>query len=447
MSSTIFNGTSRYSTDFQQVITRAVNIASLPITQLSQQKLKLQDQVTALNGLQASYSAVASVLAGIGTAASSGSIRATSGDSSIASPTVSGSPLAGTYTIDVTSVGTPSTAVSSATLPKITDPSSGGLSTASSITLSINGVDTQLAPGDNSLNSLAAAINNANAGAEATVVNIGGPNAADYRLFLKSSGLGGDTISLKDGTSELLDPLSTGTPAVYTVNGQPSGGISSNSRTVTIAPGLNVDLKGFGTTEIIVSRSTTSLQNALSGFVATFNAAVDATDAQRGKSGGALSGDSIVSSLAGALRNVVSYDTGSSSGIKGLADLGIQFDKSGKLTFDATVVSAFSAGQLASAASFLGDSTTGFLGFATNTLSGVADSTNGIIKASVTSVQETITDEQNRIDDTQRRVDTLRTNLQAKMAAADALIASLEQQVSYFTALFQAERDAARSSN
>src|SRR4051812_40027137 len=100
MSSTIFNGTSRFSTDFAQVINRAVQIASLPITQLSQQKLKLQDQVTALGTLQTKFSAVSSVLTSIGSATSTGAIAAKAADSTIASPTITGSPLPGTYTID-----------------------------------------------------------------------------------------------------------------------------------------------------------------------------------------------------------------------------------------------------------------------------------------------------------------------------------------------------------
>ena len=46
-----FTGGSLFASDLQQVITRAVNIASLPIQQLTNEKSKLSDQSTALSQL------------------------------------------------------------------------------------------------------------------------------------------------------------------------------------------------------------------------------------------------------------------------------------------------------------------------------------------------------------------------------------------------------------
>ncbi len=42
MASTLFSGTSRYSADFVQVIERSVAIASLPLTQMQQQRRENQ---------------------------------------------------------------------------------------------------------------------------------------------------------------------------------------------------------------------------------------------------------------------------------------------------------------------------------------------------------------------------------------------------------------------
>jgi flagellar capping protein FliD len=42
-----------------------------------------------------------------------------------------------------------------------------------------------------------------------------------------------------------------------------------------------------------------------------------------------------------------------------------------------------------------------------------------------------------RIAAEQERIDQLRQNLEARMAAADALIASMEQQAKYFQGLFE----------
>ena len=57
-------------------------------------------------------------------------------------------------------------------------------------------------------------------------------------------------LQLNDGTNNLLGTLNAGTDASYTVDGQPAGGITTDSSTVTIAPGLNVTLEAVGTTTV-----------------------------------------------------------------------------------------------------------------------------------------------------------------------------------------------------
>jgi flagellar hook-associated protein 2 len=66
---------------------------------------------------------------------------------------------------------------------------------------------------------LADAINNANAGVSATIVNLGTNSSPDYRLALTSTELGADTIQLSAGTTDLLSTVDSGTDAQYSVNG------------------------------------------------------------------------------------------------------------------------------------------------------------------------------------------------------------------------------------
>ena len=53
-----FTGGSTFTADFQQVITRAVGIASLPMKQLQQEQLKFTDQQTELQSLGGSFQAL-----------------------------------------------------------------------------------------------------------------------------------------------------------------------------------------------------------------------------------------------------------------------------------------------------------------------------------------------------------------------------------------------------
>ena len=58
--SSIFTGSSRYSSDLQQVLTRAVKIASLPLNLLNNQLSTLQSRSSALDSMDGKFSALLS---------------------------------------------------------------------------------------------------------------------------------------------------------------------------------------------------------------------------------------------------------------------------------------------------------------------------------------------------------------------------------------------------
>jgi flagellar hook-associated protein 2 len=175
----------------------------------------------------------------------------------------------------------------------------------------------------------------------------------------------------------------------------------------------------------------------MNGFVTSFNAASQALAGQRGTSGGALVGQSIVNTLTQSLQNIANYrGTGS---IQSIADLGLTFDSNGVLSFDSSVLSAAAARDFAGVTDFLGTPATGgFLQTATSTLNGLVDPTSGSVVAVLNSIAGQITDTDNLISQNQDRVDQLQKDLTARITAADALIAQMQQQVTYMTNLFTA---------
>ena len=70
-------------------------------------------------------------------------------------------------------------------------------------------------------------------------------------------------------------------------------------------------------------------------------------------------------------------------------------------------------------------------------MNGVEDPTTGMLKTAINSKSDEITHENQLISNEQDQINQLQTSLQAKMAAADSLIAQTESQLSYFTGLFQ----------
>ena len=425
---------SKYSSDLQQVLSRAIAIAALPLNQLNSQLTTLQNRSTALNSLNGKFSALQTALQGVSDATVSSTAQST--DSSVVTAQSDSTAKAGSYAIHVISAGAHSSALSQDTLPAVPDPFTQSISTATSFTLTVDGTPVTVTPAANTLSALADAINSSGANVTATIVNLGSPSAPDYKLSLQSTKLGNITIQLNDGTQDLMGTLSAGSEAQYQINGNPAIPISSDSSMVTIAPGVTVDLLGSGDSTVVVAQSSSAQANALSSFVAAYNAAVDELSANRGQGGGALTGDALIYTLSQSLRNISGF-TGGAGSVQNLTDLGLTFDKTGHLNFDQTVFSNAASAHPGDLSAFLGSPTTGgFLKVATDTLNGLEDPVNGTIQTTVASAQTAIDQQNQKISNEQDRIDALTASLTAKIDAADALIATLEQQASYFTTLF-----------
>ena len=428
-----FSGQSKFASDFQQVLARAVAIASLPMQNMQNELATLQGQQSSLQGLQTTFASLQSAIQGI--SSSVGSVAATSSDPQALTAAATSSALPGTYTIQVDSLGSHTTTISNAVTPAVTDPSTGNISSSPSFTLTVDGNNFTITPSGSSLDALAAAINAAGANVQATIVNVGSNTSPDYRLAVTGNNLAADTIQLNDGTNNLLTTLSTGSPATYQVNGL-SSIISSNSTTVTLAPGLTANLlqTTASPATITVAQSTGPLSDSLSSFATAYNAAVDALAAQHGQNAGALAGDSTVLELGQALSSINTY-TGGTSGLTSLADLGFTLDSTtGHLSFDPSVLSGASQATITQ---FLGSTaSSGFLQFANNTLASAADPSTGIIQDSLNSLQTSISNESNLISQQQDQINTMQNNLQQQLANADATLSVLESQVTYMTNLF-----------
>ncbi|MGP8243219.1 MAG: flagellar filament capping protein FliD [Bryobacteraceae bacterium] len=434
-----FNGSSTFSSSFQTVLDNAVSLASLPMQQMQDEVSTLTGQESALTVLEGDFVSLQGAIASVNSA-TAGSPAATSSNTAIVTASASSSALAGTYSIEVDNAGSSSVALSNAGSTTVTDPTSQNIGSSSSFTLTVNGVATTITPAGASLEDLANAINSSGAGVSATIVNMGGSSGADYRLALTSDSLGPDTIQLNDGTSDLMSTLSTGVLAQYKVNGSATD-VTSTSSQVTLAPGLTVDIQPGATTgqtaTVTVSNDYSGLSSALSSFVTAYNQAVTDVQAQTGQNAGALSGNSTVYQLENILNNIAEY-TGSGSGsVNSLTDLGLDLDSTGQLSFDSSTFSALNSSDIQA---FLGGTSTGgFLQMATNAATSATDNSTGIIENNVNALQTQIANENTLISNQQNMITNMETNLETKLSAADAAIATLQSQKTYFADLFQAE--------
>jgi flagellar hook-associated protein 2 len=431
-------GSSTFASDLQASVTRALEIASLPMQALQADQSTISGKTSELSTLGGLFNSLQTSLQAISSGTGSNALQATVGDKSVLSASVTGSALAGTYTIDVLDPGSPSSAMSNSATP-VTDPTSQNISSSTSFTLTVGTSTYTITPTGQDLNDLATAINSSGAPVQAVVVNLGSPESPDYQLSLQSTALGDVPLQLNDGTNNLMGTLNAGGLASYTVDGQPTAGIASDSATVTIAPGLNVTLEQAGTSTVTVSSSLSSVSSELSSFVTAYNAAYAEVQKNFGQSGGALVGDSTVLNMQQALTQMISY-AGTSGSITSLAQLGVEFTQQGTLTFNSSALTSLSQSQISDALNFLGGTNTGgFLQYANNTLNSITDPVSGSVATETQTLNTENANDQTQITNDQAKLTLMQTNLQAQMAQANALIATLQNQNTFLIGLFQAD--------
>ena len=457
MANTLFNGTSRFSNDFTQVINRSVAIASLPLTQMQQQRTKSSDESTALKMIEAKILALQGVLTGIDGSLGTRSSQTASSDNTVVWPSSTEGVAEGTYTLQVNKLGVFSTAVSVIDpdpANAISDPGAGSFVTPGSTQLTVTlkdwdtGVTSVLDPATISGTSLQDVANLINekfgTKLKAAIVNLGTTDSPNYQLSLQSLTLGKVAIQVNDGTRDLMNvdlndntAASLGELAEYKVNGAT---VKSNTRTITIAPKLTANLVSAQPgkdVNVTVSRTAGAFKTSLTAFISSYNTVVTELDQQ---SSGTLRGNSILSTIRQQLRAAVTGPL--SGGFGSMANIGLEFTKEGQLSLNSTLFDKATAGQLDSLKTAIGSATTsGFMKLATdalNTIEGAAG--GGILKSTIQTVDDSVKAQDDRIANQQLRIDQLTRDLETRMGAADALIAQLEQQANYFTNMFESMR-------
>lgn len=431
----IFNGTSRFSQDFQNVITRATGIASLGISQLNADKTVLSAQTTAMKSLDDIFTKLQTAATGLQDSLNGASFQAEVSDPTKLTATVGQGAVENNYSVEVLDPGAQATSVT--TTAWVNDTATHNYK------LKINGQTYSLTTDGNSADSVASAINNQYGDRVHASVVTGSGN--DSRISLQSATLGDSQPDILDGAASLQTQKITGSQAEYIVDGIGSG-TYSNSQSVQIASGVTVSLKAKteGTpVNITITRSTSALTDSMTAFVSAYNDAVDAVDKQRGQGGGDLVGNPVVNDLSSMLSQIPTY--AGSGQIYGLKALGVELsdDNSGHLTFNSYTLMSADIVTPSAVTSFLGDgTTTGFLKSVNDLLTSVEAPDTGLLP----SAEADITNQSNTIDsevaDQQARVDNMTASMQQQMSQADALIASMEQQYSYLYGMFAAMQTA-----
>ena len=267
-----FSGLSSFSSDFQSIIQRAVQIADIPVTNLQTEQAANTAAQNALTALEPTVAALGTDVANLGTLASSQGLSANSSDATTVSVVNTGATAPATYTVsNITTATAASEASKIGYAPTDTVSPNGLLNLVVGANTYVINVS---ASGQNNLSGLAQAINNANAGVSATVLTA---NSQSY-LSVSASHTGQAPLALNLATpSDLVSGTGTGT----------------ETSLITYANATSTAVSTTGQVQLVVGTKTyyvnVSAHNNLNGLAQSINAANSGVTATVTGSAGAYS--------------------------------------------------------------------------------------------------------------------------------------------------------------
>lgn len=314
-------------------------------------------------------------------------------------------------------------------------------------------------PANNTLGGIRDAINAANAGVTATIVNDG--SGTPNRLVLTSTQTGDASsmrISVDGGADAALQNLLNNDPAgtqnleqtaaaksaKLTVNGI---AITSQTNSVKEAiQGTTLTLLQTGSTGLAVETNTYSAKTAINDFVKAYNALQSTakslttydTDTN---TGAALVGDATLRNLQTSIRQALSASQGGDTNdMKVLSEIGVSFQKDGTLAVDSTKLDKAFSTDIEGVSRLFAGTTGGNTGFGKqiDTLVAGMTGTGGALKVASDGVTKTIKDLDEQYDQVQARVDATVERYRAQFTQLDVLINSMNNTMTYLTQQFDA---------
>ena len=435
--------------DFNSVRDAIINQRSRPIA-LMQSKVNVYnnraDALKQLNNLLATLTTATQDLTSreIGTGRS-----AVAADAAIATATATGAASLGNVNLNVTRLATNLTQASRSYTSTAAPILAGG---AASATFELrqggggSGVEITIDSTNDSLAGLRDAINAANSGVTASIVDLNG-DGTNQQLVLNSTGTGAS------GRVELVETSSTGTDADLNLRSlnPPDGDFSKLDAALTVnglnitrstnnvsdaIDGLTINLKKVGSTSVEVARSS-EIEEKLNAFITAYNTVQDFVARQYKKDSlnrptGILAGDSALRNAQqqlSALTGISSADNGGA--LKSLTQIGITTDKEGHLNLDKTVLNERIQANAEDVRALIFGKTsaeTGIFQSAYAISNNLSDNINGSVQTAINGYQSSVKTLNNTIASRTEILNRLRDTLTRQFTAADAAIGQLNGQ-------------------
>ena len=359
------------SIDVNGLVTKLIQAESKGMTLRQTQQKTFQTQLSAVGSIKSALSTFQTAMASLNNAGTFSGMKATGHDTSVLNASVSGSASAGTYRVNVTQLAQ-SQVLTAAGQASTKSPIGGGAATTLTFSFgtvsggsfaggkytgasfaqngSLPGGSVTIDASNNTLSGIRDAINAANVGVSASIVNDGSGNP--YRLVLTSSAGGANaemkiSVSGDSALQSLLahDPagtqnmteVTTGQNALATVNGI---AVQSPTNTLSeVVDGTSFTLAKTGSMTVNVSSDAGQGSTAVVNFVKAYNAlriqlnALTKIDTANPANSGALAGDVSTRALMNQVTDVLGHGIGNGA-YQSLRSVGVTMDPEGTLSID-----------------------------------------------------------------------------------------------------------------
>ena len=443
--------------DVPTLVSQLMSLERRPIDKLNTKVTSYQTKISSFGTISGLVSSFQTALQGLKTSLQGYS--STASDASVFSATAASTASAGTYALAVSRLAQAQNLVASGQ----TSTAAPIATAAATLTFTVGGTATGVPIAANAtLEDIRAAINSANLGVTATIVNDG--SSTPYRLAISSNSSGVSkavtSIAVAGGGAALSDllaydslapppplPPAPGSSALrqavaaqdakFTLNGIE---ITSASNTVTGAiQGLTLTLKNTTTAATLtVARDTGAINTAAAKFVETYNALASQLKSRSaygsgGAAAGALAGDGTVRQMLDQLRGILT--TPASGGtLTYLAQAGISTQAGGSLVLDSSKLANALASDFGDVANLF-SSATGF-GTRLEAWATSAVQAGGLIDSRTNSLNTSIKEYNDQIDRLELRMTALKKQFTTTYSNLNVLLSNMNATGAYLTSQF-----------
>jgi len=435
--------------DTQGIIEKLMELERQPITLLEQREDAFKVKLSAYGEVKSALSAFQSAINDLRYPSNFAASSSTSSNEDILTVTSSGFATLGNHSIIVSALAQ-AHSVRSAAFTASTDVVGTG-----TITIQVgtnDAVDVAIDSDHETLSGIAQAINSADAGVSASVLDDGSGNVY-LTMTSEESGLDNTiNVSITNGATGQLDGLYESGTMVTTRSAANSiltvDGINVARSTNSIGDlisGVAVNLHkadNMETVAVDVTRDTDTIKGKISAFVDAYNKLVDEISSKQaygGKEGssGALIGDSTLRSITRSLPNILGQQVGGTqNGADTLNSIGISIDRYGKMQMDDDEVTDALATNISDVTTIFTADTETDQGISTalsDYLDVVMNSTDGIISAKEDGLQSSIDDLQDKKDVMETRISKREEILWAQFNSLELLLSGYQQTSDYLT--------------